>query len=658
VPVQDRPLRLGGEVLPRGVEVEAELLTERAHQPEEVVGDVRLAPRLDGALPQRRLRVGDHELRVDLEPGAEPVTHRAGTERGVEGERPRLELVGVDGVLVGARHLLAEAQLAARVLGVEVDEVEDHQPAGQQERGLHRIGEPPLRGLLDREPVDDDLDRVLLLLLELRPVGEHRVKAVGVAVDAHPREALRLQLPEQLDVLALAAADHRGQDLEAAPLLQRQDLVDDLLRRLPLDRRPTGRAVRPAGPGVEQAEVVVDLGDRADRRAGVLRGGLLVDRHRGREALDEVDVGLVHLAEELAGVRRERLDVAALALREDRVEGERRLARPGQSGEDDEGVPREVDRDVLEVVLPGAPDDELVGHYYPSKRSVVVCSSSSNTCSSNFTWWGQTQRDEPGRAPRLHHDLTGHRQCCVRQDGPMPDQPMPDQNLSVPPADLLPDAVRRLIRTSDALADEDYAAPSGLPDWTRAHVLAHLTLNAEGLAAALSGLVAGDPKPMYVSQEARDGDIAELAGRDPSEIRTRLLAASTDLSDAIAAVPEDEGDARIERVPGGPSFPASAVPGMRLREVEIHHADLAAGYDRRSWPPEFAAHLLDAMLAKGVSAGPFRAHATDLDRTWTFGDGGPTVSGTGADLGWWLSGRGGGEGLTSDSGVLPRIGAW
>jgi maleylpyruvate isomerase len=48
-----------------------------------------------------------------------------------------------------------------------------------------------------------------------------------------------------------------------------------------------------------------------------------------------------------------------------------------------------------------------------------------------------------------------------------------------------------------------------------------------------------------------------------------------------------------------------------------------------------------------------------VDGLWTFGeDGGPTVTGSAADLGWWLTGRGSGEGLTSDSGTLPGIGAW
>ena len=117
-----------------------------------------------------------------------------------------------------------------------------------------------------------------------------------------------------------------------------------------------------AGARVEQPEVVVDLGDGADGRAGVLGRRLLVDRHRGRETLDEVDVGLVHLAEELARVRRQRLDVAALALGEDRVERQDRLAGPGQAREDDEGVAWQVERDVLEVVLPGAPDHQLISH--------------------------------------------------------------------------------------------------------------------------------------------------------------------------------------------------------------------------------------------------------------------------------------------------------
>ena len=235
---------------------------------------------------------------------------------------------------------------------------------------------------------------------------------------------------------------------------------------------------------------------------------------------------------------------------------------------------------------------------------------------------------------------------------------MPEHHSQAITDELLPDATRRLIRTADGITDDEYDAPSGLPGWTRGHVLAHLTLNAEGLANALGGIVEGERVPMYASQDARDEDIAELAGQGPSVIRNRLLGACTDVADAFAAVPEDQWDTTIDRVPGGRTFTAGDVPGMRVREVEIHHVDLAAGYDRSSWPPEFVALLLDAMEARDDSTDPFQVHATDLGRTWAFGDGGPTVTGTGADLGWWLTGRGTGEGLTSDGGTLPQIETW
>lgn len=221
----------------------------------------------------------------------------------------------------------------------------------------------------------------------------------------------------------------------------------------------------------------------------------------------------------------------------------------------------------------------------------------------------------------------------------------------------LSEATRRLIRSADGLADEQYAAPSALPGWSRAHVLAHLALNAEGLAGALTGVVEGRRVPMYTSQEARDDDIDELAGEEPAVVRARLLGGCTDLADALVAVPEDRSGTVIERSPGSDrTFTVADVPSMRLREVEIHHADLAVGYDRSSWAPEFAAHVLDGAAAR--SPGSFTAHATDLGREWRYGEGGPVVSGTAVDLAWWVTGRGTGEGLTSDSGELPRIGAW
>ena len=121
--------------------------------------------------------------------------------------------------------------------------------------------------------------------------------------------------------------------------------------------------MRVTGPGEQQPEVVVDLGDGPDGRARVARRALLVDRDRRAQPVDLVDVRLLHLAEELAGVGAQALDVAALALGVDRVEREAALAAPGQPGDDDQPVARERDGHVFQVVFAGTADDELIlGH--------------------------------------------------------------------------------------------------------------------------------------------------------------------------------------------------------------------------------------------------------------------------------------------------------
>src|SRR5690606_37526201 len=97
-----------------------------------------------------------------------------------------------------------------------------------------------------------------------------------------------------------------------------------------------------------------DLGDRGDRGARVAAGGLLLDRDRGAEAVDVLDVRLLHHLEELARVGAEALDVAALAFGVDRVEREAAFARARQPGDHDQRVARQIDVDALEVVLAGA----------------------------------------------------------------------------------------------------------------------------------------------------------------------------------------------------------------------------------------------------------------------------------------------------------------
>ncbi len=331
-----------------------------------MVLQVAAGPRRDGAALEGLVGVGHHEVDVDLELGAQAVAALAGAVGRVERE------------VAGGQLLVALAvDRAGQVLGEGEDlalaAVGRHQlhlghALGQQQRGLERLGEAALDALALHQAVDHDLDVVDLVAGEVHLGAE----VVELAVDPGPHVALGGEVGEQGLVVALAAAHHRGQHLEAGALGQLEDAVDDLLGGLAGDDHAVLGAVRHADAGEEQAEVVVDLGDGAHGGARVLGRRLLVDRDGRRQALDEVDVGLVHLAQELPGVRRQGLHVAALALGVDGVERQRRLARPRQPGEDDELVSGQIDRDVTQVVLSGTADHEGVRHggalYRPLRR--------------------------------------------------------------------------------------------------------------------------------------------------------------------------------------------------------------------------------------------------------------------------------------------------
>jgi maleylpyruvate isomerase len=240
---------------------------------------------------------------------------------------------------------------------------------------------------------------------------------------------------------------------------------------------------------------------------------------------------------------------------------------------------------------------------------------------------------------------------------------MDDRDLDPQSAfELLFEATQRLVRTVDGLDDEALDGPSGLPEWTRGHVVAHLALNAEGLAGVLEGLTAGQPTIMYPSEERRNNDIGVLARADRSDLRDRFMAGTTYLAEAVDRFPDEHWPESFERTPGGRVMRYAAIPGMRLREVEIHHVDLDAGFDPTGWSDAFGAHLVSAMVKRAPSDESFRVLATDLARTWVIGDDpgetGTTVSGPVGDLGWWLTGRPPAGSLTSSTGDLPPGKAW
>jgi maleylpyruvate isomerase len=125
----------------------------------------------------------------------------------------------------------------------------------------------------------------------------------------------------------------------------------------------------------------------------------------------------------------------------------------------------------------------------------------------------------------------------------------------------------------------------------------------------------------------------------------------------LVDLPRLAPEAAFERTPGGQRMLAHSVPLLRLAEVEIHHADLRAGYGHADWPHETAVRFLERDVER-YDGPPLSAHATDLDRTYPLGSpaaGDPVVSGPVSALAWWLTGRDPGDLLTSSTGELPEM---
>ena len=122
------------------------------------------------------------------------------------------------------------------------------------------------------------------------------VKLVHNTVDADARKTLRREVVQQGGVLALSAVHHRCQHEEFGARLARQDVINDLLRRLSTYRFTTVRAMGYPYAREHKAQVVVDFGNGAHCRTRVSRGRLLVDGDSGAQTLNEIDIRLVHLA--------------------------------------------------------------------------------------------------------------------------------------------------------------------------------------------------------------------------------------------------------------------------------------------------------------------------------------------------------------------------
>ncbi len=108
--------------------------------------------------------------------------------------------------------------------------------------------------------------------------------------------------------------------------------------------------VRLSGAGEQEAQERANVGNGADRRARVPAEPPLRRRRSGSRGFDRVDVGLPVAGQ--AALLEQGVRVVQLALRlgADGIEHDRRLSGAGNAGKYGDLAPRDIERDVLQVV--------------------------------------------------------------------------------------------------------------------------------------------------------------------------------------------------------------------------------------------------------------------------------------------------------------------
>jgi maleylpyruvate isomerase len=223
-----------------------------------------------------------------------------------------------------------------------------------------------------------------------------------------------------------------------------------------------------------------------------------------------------------------------------------------------------------------------------------------------------------------------------------------------------------LVRAVDALPDDALRAPSALPDWSRAHVVAHVARNAEALTRLATWARTGVESPMYPSREHRAAAIESSAQQPADVLREELVTTAETLDAALAAIHGPAWEAQVRSALGRP-LPAAEIPWMRVREVWVHAVDLDAGVAVADIPPDVVDALLgDAVGTLSAAEGcpAVLLAPTDRERTWSLGpDAAPVeVRGAAADVLGWLVGRTGpaaleaatADGTRAEAPALPR----
>lgn len=225
---------------------------------------------------------------------------------------------------------------------------------------------------------------------------------------------------------------------------------------------------------------------------------------------------------------------------------------------------------------------------------------------------------------------------------------------------LVRTATQRLLGDTILVTDDQWRAPSRLPEWTRGHVATHIARHADAVGRLARWARTGERQEMYASPEHRVSEIEAGAGRSGLDLQIDLDTSAGRLSSAF-----DELDAAgswdaVVEMRGGLQLPARLLPLPRLLEVVIHHVDLDIGYEITDIDTQTAEWLLEwcAFRLQNRDDFPELQLTSDSGITLTLGSVGEpiAVTGSSANLLGWLMSRTDTSAVTGGSGLrLPAF---
>ncbi len=187
------------------------------------------------------------------------------------------------------------------------------------------------------------------------------------------------------------------------------------------------------------------------------------------------------------------------------------------------------------------------------------------------------------------------------------------------------------------LTEEDVKAPSDLPDWTRGHVLAHITGIANAMARQVEYAARGESIELYDGGfEGRTRAIELAAGHSLAEHRADVGAALDGALRAFGTL-DDAGWRRPISYRGGVAFDG----GLALwRELVIHATDLGTGRGPETWSRPFCEQLFGFLAARVPEGEKFVLQPLGLPAV-AIGTGAKStvINGMLTDIAAWLAGR-------------------